>query len=210
MSAAQEIADYAASLFDAVGFTRLPSGSELLILGLESTAQCDLDEYGLSDVTDSEGHRLLKYGWQKHVIPRLDSLLEFVQSKGFSAEPVGRYGHPPWRRFNLKEAAIRAGLGKRGKSTVVLHPRYGPRLRLSAVKIEAPLESSIKSLPDEENPLCNDCSICIDVCPVKALEPYRMPDASPCLSNIGNAPLGQSRLVFCDLCLIRCPANQSA
>jgi len=57
----------------------------------------------------------------------------------------------------------------------------------------------------EENPVCGGCSICIDACPTKALEPYRMPDPSLCLSDFANMVEEQDRLVSCGLCLHLCP-----
>ncbi len=199
----QQIAEQAGSLFDVVGVSRLPSGDSLLVLGLESTPQRDLDEFRH---LDGAFHH---YGFEKHVGPGLESLLNFIRGSGFFAEPVGRYGYPPKGEVNLKEEAIRAGLGGRGKSTVILHPKYGPWLRFIAIRTGAPLESSTGSAPtEEETPVCSQCSICIDACPVKALEPYRMPDTSLCLSNITNMTEEQGRLVPCDICLRLCPASK--
>jgi epoxyqueuosine reductase QueG len=146
------------------------------------------------------------YGFEKHAAPRLESLLEYIRSGGFSAEPIGRYGYPLKGEINLKEAAIRTGLGMRGKNTVVLHPEYGPRLRFMAVRTDAPLESLVGTeQADEESPFCRECSICIDECPINALEPYRMPDPSICLSNI-TPKTEEGRSILCDICLYRCPA----
>lgn len=203
MSIAQQITDYASSLFDVVGAVRLSSGTELLVLGLESTPERDLDEFGLLD-----GDFQI-YGFEKHVRPRLESLMNFIHSKGFSAEPLGRYGYPLEGEVSLKEEAIRAGLGKRGKNTIVLHPKYGTRLRFAAITTDAPLKPLIASaLTEEENPICNGCSICIDECPVKALEPYRMPDTSICLSNSDIMTEEQGRLILCDICLHMCPSGK--
>jgi len=200
MTITQQIAEHAGSLFDVFGFSRLSSGDNLLILGLESTPERNLDEFGRLD-----GDFQL-YGFEKHVMPRLEPLLNLIRVKGFSAEPVGRYGYPLTGEVNLKKEAIRAGLGKRGKSTIVLHPQYGPRLRFMAIRTDAPLEPPVDStFNEEENPVCDGCSICIDVCPTKALEPYRMPDASLCLSNI--TPVAEDgRSILCDECLHLCPA----
>ncbi len=200
MSVAQQITEYASSLFDVVGVGHLPGGDSLLILGLESTAERNLDEFGHVD------GKFQMYGFEKHVGPRLESLLDFIHSKGFSAEPTGKYGYPLKGEINLKVEAIRAGLGKRGKSTVVLHPKYGPRLRFMAVRTDAPLEPYVASaLTEEENPVCNECTVCIDVCPTKALESYRMPDISFCLSNI--SPVTEDgRSILCDKCLHLCPS----
>lgn len=196
----RQITDYAGRLFDVVGSSRLSSGDNLLILGLESTAGRDLDEMGHLDGV------FHLYGFKKHVGPRLELIINFIRGQGFSAELVGRYGYPLFGEVNLKEEVIRAGLGKRGKSTVVLHPKYGHRLRFMVIRTDAPLEPLVDStFAEEENPVCNGCSICIDACPTKALEPYRMPDISLCLSNI--TPVTEDgRSVLCDICLHLCPA----
>ena len=200
MAVAQQITDYADCLFDVVGCSRLSGGDNLLILGLESTPERNLDEFGHLDGV------FQIYGFEKHAGPRLESLLDFIRGKGFSAEAVGRYGYPLKGEVNLKEVAIRAGLGKRGKSTVVLHPKYGPRLRFMAIRTDAALEPPVDStFTEKENPVCSGCSICIDACPTKALEPYRLPDISLCLSNI--TPITEDgRSVLCDECLHQCPA----
>jgi len=201
MTVASQIVEKAGSLFDVVGVSRLSRGESLLILGLESTPERNLDEFG------HVGGNFQMHGFEKHVKPRLESLLNFIHGRGFSAEPVGRYGYPLRGEVNLKREAIRLGLGKRGKSTVVLHPKYGPRLRFMAVRTDAPLEPVSSVQADEENPVCRQCSICIDACPVNALEPYRMPDASICLSNI--TPVTEDgRSILCDICLHLCPAGK--
>jgi len=203
MSIAQQIAEYAGSLFDVVGACHQPNGDNLLIVGLESTEERNLDEFGhVRGVFQV-------YGFKKHAVPKLESLLNFLRSKGFTAKLAGRCGYPRGGEVNLKVAAIRAGLGKRGKSTVVLHPQYGPRLRFMAIKTAAPLQSLMRSAPaDEESPACKECSICIDVCPTKALEPYQMPDTSLCLSNV--SPQDEDgRSILCDKCLYLCPAAKT-
>ena len=202
MTVAQEITDYAGRLFDVVGSTRLSGGDNLLILGLESTAERNLDDFGTVDGA------FQLYGFKQHVGPRLESLLDFIRGQGFSAEPAGPYGYPLLGEINLKREAVRAGLGKRGKSSVVLHPKYGTRLRFMGVRTDAPLEPPADStFAEEENPVCDGCSICIDECPTNALEPYRMPDIWVCLSNTSAIlPDEDGRHVLCDICLDLCPA----
>ena len=196
-----QIAEYAGSLFDTVGINRLPGGESLLILGLESTPERNLDELGRLH------GKLQLYGFKEYVAPKLESLLNFIHDKGFSAEPIGRYGYPLQAQVNLKEEAIRAGLGKWGKNTLVLHPRYGPWLRFAAIRTDAPLEPLTNpAASEEENPTCRGCSICIDACPVKALEPYHMSDTSICLSNSARMDEKEGYLIPCDICLQLCPA----
>lgn len=198
----QQITEHAASLFDVVGISRLSSGDSLLILGLESTPERNLDEFRHVD------GKFQIYGFAKHVGPRLESLLDFIRGMGFSAEPIGRHGYPLKGEVNLKKEAIRTGLGRRGKSTIVLHPKYGPRLRFMAITTDAPLEPVTDStFTEEANPVCQECSVCIETCPTKVLEPYRMSDASLCLSNI--TPVTEDgRSILCDICLHLCPAGE--
>ncbi|MFC1914087.1 hypothetical protein ACFLXF_02300 [Chloroflexota bacterium] len=202
MNIAQQILDQARSLFDVAGVGKTPGGDALLILGLESSPERDLDEFG------QVGGAFQLQGFAKHAAPRLEALANYIQDKGYTTEPIGQYGYPLKRELNLKEAAISAGLGKRGKSTVVLHSKYGPRLRFMAMRTDAPLDSIIGlPQPEEKDPACRECSICIDACPVNALEPYRMPDTSICLSNSSVMTEEHGRLIPCYICLHLCPVG---
>lgn len=199
----EEIAEYAGQLFDVVGSNRLSGADSVLILGLESKQERNLDEFGRLD-----GHFKM-YGFEKHVGSKLEKLLNFIRGKGFSAELIGRYGYPLAGEINLKGEVIIAGLGRRGKNTVVLHPKYGPRLRFMAIVTNAPLEPPVNpTLIEGETPVCSGCSICIDACPVRILEPYRMTDPSLCLSDSDNMLEEQGKLFPCDKCLKQCPAGR--
>lgn len=203
MAIARGIFGYTTRIFDVVGSCRGSSGDNLLVLGLESTPERNLDDFGCV------GGVLQMYGFREHVGPRVESVVNFIHNIGFAAEPVGRYGYPREGVLNLKEAAILAGLGGRGKNTVVLHPKYGPRLRFAAIRTDAPLDPPASSaLAQEGSSFCSGCSICIDACPVKTLEPYRMLDALRCLSNTPIMAEEQGRLVPCDICLHMCPAGK--
>lgn len=203
MTITQQILEYAGSLFDVVGANQLSDTDSLLILGLESTPDRNLDEFG-----HSRGNFQI-HGFRKHIKPRLESMLKFIRNQGFSAEPIGRYGYPLEGEINLKEQAIFAGIGKRGKNTLVLHPKYGTRLRFAAVETNAPVGQPIDAtLSEEENLTCNGCSVCIDACPVQVLEPYRMTDPTICLSSTEIMTEEHKRLTTCDICLHLCPANR--
>ncbi len=197
----KQLANFASSLFDAVGISQLSKAEKLLILGLESTTDRNLDEFGYV-----AGHFRL-YGYEKHVSPGIESILNFILGKGFRAEPAGRYGYPLNGQLYLKGEALRAGLGKRGKNTLILHPQFGPRLRLVALLTDAPIAPLWDPvLFEEENPVCNDCSICIDACPEKILEPYQMTDPSRCRSDSDNMLRKEDHLIPCDQCIRLCPA----
>jgi epoxyqueuosine reductase QueG len=201
MKPVQKIVEVAGNLFDAVGITRLSGTDNLLILGLESTPERNLDEFGYLD------GRFRMYGYEKYVKARLESILNFIRCAGFQAKPLGRLGYPLNGQLYLKGEALRAGMGKRGKNTIILHPKFGPRLRLIAVVTDALLVPPVEPVTgEEENPVCKDCSICIDACPEKILAPYRMIDPLRCLSDTDNMSKENDRLIPCDLCLTLCPA----
>lgn len=198
-TAIKQVLEKAKKLFDVAGIIRT-EGKTLLVLGLESTPERNLDDFGHVNGT------FRMYGFEKHIQPRLDELLLFIYSIGYSAETAGRIGYPLEGEINLKKAAIRLGIGKRGKNTVVLHPDYGPRLRFLGVYTDIPRDAPDTDLKEEENPVCQNCSICLDFCPVDALEPYRMPDPKVCLSNI-TPKTEEGSSILCDLCLKLCPAG---
>jgi epoxyqueuosine reductase QueG len=202
MATAQEIVNYARSLFDVVSIGQLSSENKVLLAGLESTPERNIDEFAW------ENERFFNYGFEKHINPKLEAILKFIRNEGFEATAIGKYGYPSSNQLNLKTEAIHTGLGRRGKSTVVINDRYGTRLRFAAISTNAPLQPLVSpQLPDEESPFCHDCKVCIDICPADALHPYKMPDTSVCLSNHSKMPQHKGRYIPCDLCLIRCPAN---
>jgi ferredoxin len=73
------------------------------------------------------------------------------------------------------------------------------------MRTDAGLEVASAALADEASPLCDGCSICLDVCPVKILEPYRLTDISSCLSNISRLN-HEGRSILCDECVKLWPA----
>ena len=74
----------------------------------------------------------------------------------------------------LKQVAAAGGLGSPGRNTVLLSPRFGPRLMLSGVVTGHPAGESgqlQRSAEREEAPVCTGCGHCIRVCPSGALGP---------------------------------------
>jgi ferredoxin len=201
-NAIREILDFTDSLFDVVGITERQGYGTLIVVGLESTSERNLDEFG------RENGEIKLFGFEKHMSPLLESVLSFIRGKGYTPELVGRHGYPrPWQ-LNLKELAVQAGIGKRGKHSVVLHDKYGARLRFAAIKIGASFQLQDEpALKESGSSFCQNCSLCLEVCPVYILEPYRMPDVSKCLSRVALMEEQQGRIIPCDECLKVCPSG---
>ena len=77
---------------------------------------------------------------------------------GTNRTHMGRYSH--------KKAAVEAGLGTIGKSSLFIHHQYGARVRLGTIFTDCPLP--VKEITAES--ACNDCDICVKACPANAIK----------------------------------------
>ena len=73
----------------------------------------------------------------------------------------------------LKQVAAAGGLGSPGMNTVLLNPRFGPRLLLSGVVTGRNIRESrqAESPSQRKDPGCKGCGRCVSVCPGGALGP---------------------------------------
>ena len=112
------------------------------------------------------------------------------------------------------ELAKNAGLGFRGKNTLLLNKNEGSMFFLGEIFTNLPLVS----LANEAKNHCGSCTKCLDVCPTKAfIGPYLI-DARKCISyltieNNGPIPLEYrkamgNRAYGCDDCQLFCPWNK--
>jgi len=110
------------------------------------------------------------------------------------------------------ELARKAGLGWRGKHTLLLSREHCSWFFLGEIYVNLPLPVD---MPQQEH--CGTCTRCIDVCPTHAIiAPYRL-DARRCISYLtielkGSIPgelrpLIANRIYGCDDCQLVCPWN---
>jgi epoxyqueuosine reductase len=111
--------------------------------------------------------------------------------------------------------ATKAGLGWRGKHTLLLNREGGSLFFLGEILTDCPLPLDA---PISDH--CGACSACIDVCPTQAIiGPYQL-DARRCISYLtiehkGSIapelrPLIGNRIYGCDDCQLACPWNKFA
>ena len=143
---------------------------------------------------------------------RLQKLCERI------ADEIGEFGH---RVFTDSapvmevELAARAGIGWRGKHTLLLSRDAGSWFFLGEIYCDVPLPLDA---PEKER--CGTCQKCIDVCPTQAIRgPYQL-DARRCISYLTIEhksaipeelrPLIGNRVYGCDDCQLVCPWNRFA
>ncbi len=108
--------------------------------------------------------------------------------------------------------ARKAGLGWRGKHTLLLSREQGSQFFLGEIYVNLPLPVDE---PRQEH--CGTCTRCIEICPTQAIiAPYRV-DARRCISYLtielkGSIPvklrpLVGNRIYGCDDCQLACPWN---
>lgn len=99
------------------------------------------------------------------------------RQKGYPSLPLPAVG-PSEQRFltallPYKHVARLAGLGTIGRHSLLITPKFGPRVRLACLLTEAPLEFS----PMTEKEYCTNYDACIRACPVEAIQVPKVGEA---------------------------------
>lgn len=139
----------------------------------------------------------------------------YLRDLGFKAK------HTPYD-LPLKQIAVKAGAGCYGKNSLIINPRFGPKIRFTCVITDADIEPD---LPFEED-LCGECDKCIKACPLQAIrEPYKV-DTRRCVNSLSPPPREvdedvaevaskllkkptERTLILCSRCQRVCPYNRA-
>lgn len=108
-----------------------------------------------------------------------------------------------WRSvISLKHAAQAAGLGTIGRHSLLITPEFGSMVWLGAVLCTQELE------PDErKEPVCDHCGLCVNACPVNALESEEMKQQTCWDYAFGDDKQTKSWRIACHKCRDACPYN---
>ncbi|NLT14531.1 MAG: epoxyqueuosine reductase [Clostridiales bacterium] len=200
-----------------VGFCRVPDSPCGLDYAVSIVAA--LSDAVIDEITDAPTHTYFHH--YRTVNAFIDNMLlrtgQMLQNEGFRYIPVaasqtinlggvrehfGRYSH--------KKAAVLAGLGTVGRSTLFLHKKLGPRVRLGTLFTDCQLTGTSASAES----VCGGCRLCADVCPAKAingaewrpgLERDVLFDAKACNDYMRAHFMDIGRGAVCGICMKVCP-----
>lgn len=102
--------------------------------------------------------------------------------------------------ISMKHAAVLAGLGTLGKSTLLLNEEYGNMLTLGAILTGLALASD----PLAESICTEGCNLCVKNCPSQALDGDRA-DQSKCRPYTYGTNARGFSTVNCNKCRVVCP-----
>lgn len=194
--------------------TRLATRPQELLAGARSLIMVGVS-YRTAEPQPGPGGRVARYAWGSDYHDAMKNRLR--QLAAFLGERAGREVRS--RVFVddgplvERDAALRAGLGFRGKNTNLLTP-IGSYVFLGALLTDVELEFDQPVRKD-----CGTCRLCIDACPTDALDTAYHLAAERCIAYLTiehRGPIADDlrprigEWVFgCDVCQEVCPYNAS-
>jgi epoxyqueuosine reductase len=146
---------------------------------------------------------------------RIALLRSALLSAGVASElvPTGQDPVTLVGPFSIKRAAVEAGLGWIGKSSLLVTPEHGPRVRLFALLTDA---GAPEPGPQVENG-CGVCMACVDSCPYGCLTGNsfnagsprdELIDAGKCSAIMEELGEHLGHKHSCGVCLLSCPLGR--
>ncbi len=120
---------------------------------------------------------------------------KFIEKKGFNALPIvntSLWRYRPYKNIDNGNsflpdishihAGAAAGLGEIGYSGLLITPEFGPRIRLSSIITNAPLEPNPMY---DGPPLCDRCMVCVRACNRSGTRALTKETNGECVVKIG-------------------------
>lgn len=160
--------------------------------------------------------RVARYVWSGEdyhdvIHPKLKQLCRLVSEQVDGANARGVVDTAPLME---REIAQLAGLGWRGKNTLLLNKQLGSYFFLACVLVDVPLPTD----RPHDSAHCGSCTACLDACPTDAFPSAGVLDATRCISYLTIEHRGAIDVqlrsaigdwVFgCDVCQEVCPWNR--
>lgn len=157
--------------------TIFPEAKSIIVLAYKETSNCDSPNrqiaingrLDLIEFSQSCNYRLARF------IEREFDVRAMTVPYSFPIDMSKRIGD-----VSLRHAAVVAGLGSFGRHNLVVHPKHGVRVIFSALLCDLDLPSD----PPVKEDLCNRCNICVESCPVGALNEEGKTDVGKCSLQI--------------------------
>lgn len=180
-----------------------------------------LSDYVLDQIVDSPTFSYFHH--YRTVNALIDQLILragiFLQQNGYSYMPVAASQSQPQNGqrnhtalYSHKKAAVLAGLGTIGKSSLFLHRKYGPRVRLGTIFTN--YEFHNYKPEDLTVSLCGNCDLCSKACPAGAIkgndwypgcERETLIDPWLCNEYMRDHFMKIGRGAVCGICISSCP-----
>lgn len=154
------------------------------------------------------------YGRDYHevIMDKLNLIVEYIGELNNNVESRAFVDSAPVLE---KAWASKAGLGWQGKHSILVNSEIGSFFFLGVILTSLELEYD---QPSEDH--CGSCRLCIDTCPVDAINSNRTIDAKKCIAYLtidNKVPVEKEnieklggRIVGCDRCQEVCPWNKHA
>jgi reductive dehalogenase len=171
----------------------------------------EMDETGLSLKHSTESAGAISHGYSRMAFAGV-CLAQFIRNLGYNAIPMGN-------DTGLSvPMAIDAGLGELSRAGYLITKKYGPRVRLSKVITDLPLEPDTP-ITFGVTEFCEVCGKCAKRCPAKAISTGPRSFETPPTGNPGVlkwAADGAKCIKYwadsgtgCSQCIVACPFNKS-
>ncbi len=151
--------------------------------------------------------------YHNFITGKMEQLLEYIKTLAPGTDGRAFCDDAP---VVEKAWAVEAGLGWRGKHSIVINDKTGSFFFIGELILNTELEYDTPVEDDK----CGNCRACIEHCPTRAINEDRTIDARRCIANltIGNRgpvpeeiiPLMGRKVYSCDICQEVCPWNMNA